>query len=171
MSTISHKTLKLIKNLLFAFAIIGHVAFAKEPFLMKNPYGITIELDLALTRSQHTQGLSGLRPNDYKNSKGMLFVNPEMGPRRFWMPNTYFNLDIIFLDRDLKIVGIEKNVPAHPGLSEPPNIYKTDIYLAQFVLETKALAPFGEKLKKNDQLKFSGPRSLSEIVLSTRPKQ
>jgi len=171
MFTISHKTLKLIKNLLLALAIIGSVAWGKEPFLMKSPYGITVTLELALTRSQHTQGLSGLKSHQFKKTKGMLFVNPEMGIRRFWMPDTYFNLDIIFLDQDLKIVGIEKNVSAHPGTTEPPIIYKTKPYLAQYVLETKALAPFGKKLKINDQLKFSGPTSLSEIALSTRLAQ
>lgn len=171
MFTISHKTLKLIKNLLFALAIIGPFAWGKESFQMKNPEGISIDLELALTRSQHVQGLSGLKSDQFKNGQGMLFVNPEMGPRRFWMPNTYFNLTIIFLDQNLKIVGIEKNVPAHPGASEPPSIYKTGIYQAQYVLETKASAPFAKKLKTNDQLKFSGPTSLSEIALSTRLRQ
>lgn len=168
---ISHKTLKLIKNLLFAFVMIGQLARGTEPSRIENPYGISIVLDLALTRSQHSQGLSGLKSNEFKNSQGMLFVNSEVGPRRFWMPNTYFNLDIIFLDQNLKIVGIEKNVPAHPGSIEPPNIYKTETYLAQYVLETKAGALFGKKLRKNDQLKFSGPISLSEIALKTRQKQ
>ncbi|MDD4972849.1 MAG: DUF192 domain-containing protein [Bacteriovorax sp.] len=171
MTTITQSTLKLIKNLIFTFALTGQTAWGKELFKMQNPSGVAVELDLALTRNQHTQGLSGLKSNDFKDSRGMLFVNPEVGLRRFWMPDTYFNLDIIFLDPNLKIVGIEKNVPAHPGNSEPPAIYKTDTYSAQFVLETKAGAAFGKKLKKNDQLKFTGPTSLSEIVLKTRQQQ
>lgn len=138
---------------------------------MKNPMGREVVLDLALTRSQHTQGLSGLKSSEFKSNRGMLFVNPVMGPRRFWMPNTYFNLDIIFLDQDLKIVGLEKNVPAHPGTTEPPKIYVTETYQAQYVLETKAQTAFGKQLKINDRLKFSGPISLSEITLKTRQQQ
>lgn len=168
MTIISHKTLKLIINLVVFLLIIAPNAHGIEPFRMKNPYGDTIDLTLALTRSQHTQGLSGLPSSQFPKSQGMLFVNPEMAPRRFWMPNTLFNLDIIFLDRNLSVVGIEKNVPAHPGLQEPPLIYKTQTYQAQYVLETKALTAFGKKLKKNDRLRFSGPTSLSEIALSTR---
>ena len=138
---------------------------------MQNPAGIQVELDLALTRKQHTQGLSGLKSREFSNFRGMLFVNSEVGPRRFWMPDTYFNLDIIFLDSNLLVVGLEKNVPAHPGSSEPPIIYKTESYNAQYVLETKAGSPFGVKLKKNDRLKFIGPSSLSEIALKTRQQQ
>ncbi|MBC7537805.1 MAG: DUF192 domain-containing protein [Bacteriovorax sp.] len=171
MTTITQSTLKLIKNLIFTFVLTGQIAWGKELFKMQNPSGIAVELDLALTRIQHTQGLSGLKSNEFSDSRGMLFVNPEVGPRRFWMPDTYFNLDIIFLDPNLKIVGIEKNVPAHPGKSDPPVIYKTDSYDAQFVLETKAGAPFGKNLKKNDKLKFTGPTSLSGIVLKTRQQQ
>jgi len=170
MSTISQKSLKLIKNLSILIWIIGACAYGYEHFQIKNANGTTIEIRLALTKSEQTQGLSGLKPEQFSNSQGMLFVNSEMGPRRFWMPDTYFNLDILFLDQDLKIVGIEKNVPAHPGNREPPIIYKTETYLAQFILETKAGSPFSKHLKINDQLKFIGQTTLSEIVLKIRPR-
>jgi len=101
----------------------------------------------------------------------MIFVYPQDGKRRFWMPDTYFNLAIIFLDQDLKIVGLEKNVPAHPGMQEPPMIKKTETYQAQYILETKASSKFSLKLKVGDQLKFIGSTSLSEIVLKIRQKQ
>ncbi len=175
MTTISQNTLKLIKNLFLLTMIISglntNIALGKESFQIKNPSGNSVNLRLALTRAEHTQGLSGLKSNEFKESQGMLFVNSEMGPRRFWMPDTYFNLDIIFLDRDLKVVGVERDVPAHPGMKEPPTIYKTENYYAQFVLETKAGSAFGKKLKRNDQLKFIGPTSLSEIALKTRLMQ
>lgn len=171
MTTISHYTLKLIKNLIFTFALTGQITWGKELFKIQNPHGVSVELDLALTRAQHTQGLSGLKSKDFSDSRGMLFVNESVGPRRFWMPDTYFNLDIIFLDPNLKIVGIEKNVPAHPGNLRPASIYKTGTYAAQFVLETRAGAAFGKNLKKHDQLKFIGPTSLSEITLKIRQQQ
>ncbi len=170
MITISQKSLKLIKNLFILVWILGSCAYGFEHFQMKNTNGTIIELRLALTKAEHTQGLSGLKPQQFSDSQGLLFVNSEMGQRRFWMPDTYFNLDIIFLDKDLKIVGIEKNVPAHPGKHEPPTIYKTETYLAQFILETKAGSAFSKNLKINDQLKFIGLTSLSEIALKTRPR-
>ena len=171
MTTISQYALKLIKNLLFTSLLLSQMGWAKDIFKIKNPNGIVVEIELALTNTQHTQGLSGLKSNEFSNSKGLLFVNAGVAPRRFWMPDTYFNLDIIFLDQNLKIVGIEKNVPAHPGRNEPPKIFQTGTYPAQFVLETKAGALFGKRLKINDQLKLIGPLSLSEIALKTRPLQ
>ncbi len=161
------------RNLILAVFLLSFsfISLGKEGFRLKNPAGNKIELRLALTKAEHTKGLSGLKAKDFKNTEGMLFVNPEMSVRRFWMPDTYFNLDIIFLDSDLKIVAIESNVPAHPGMQEPPVIYKTGTYTAQFVLETKAGVPFSKKLKANDVLKFTGPTSLSEIVSKTRQQQ
>jgi uncharacterized membrane protein (UPF0127 family) len=171
MITISHYRGK--RNLILAsFLLMASVfAYGKDSFSMKNPYGNSVGLKLAMSRAEHTKGLSTLKPDQFSVNSGMLFVNTEMGPRRFWMPDTYFNLDIIFLDSNLKIVAIEKNVPAHPGMKEPPAIFKTDTYQAQFVLETKAGSPFSKKLKQNDLLKFTGSTSLSEIVSKTRQLQ
>ena len=174
MITIYQKTSKLIKNIVLITAL--HLlplafAIADETYEMSNPANQKISLRLALTTHEHSRGLSGVKASDFPADKGMLFVNDAMGTRRFWMPDTYFNLDIIFLDSDLKIVGIEKNVSAHPGMSEPPVIYRTKAYKAQYVLETKASAPFSKKLKIGDQLKWMSPSSLSEIALKTRQKQ
>ncbi len=171
MITIYQNAPKLIKNLLLAAVILPAISFAKPVFEMKNPKGETITLRLATTREEHSRGLSGTKPSEFSTKEGMLFVNETMGTRRFWMPETLFNLDIIFLDSNLKIVGIEKNVPMHPGKTEPPAIYRTKTYQAQFILETKAQASFSKNLKNGDELKFSGPSSLSEIVLKTRQQQ
>ena len=171
MITIYQKTTKLIKNISLLVVILPMVAWGNPVFEMSNPRAQKVTLRLALTRAEHSQGLSGLRPKDFTDKEGMLFVNEGMGTRRFWMPDTYFNLDIIFLGSDLKIVGIEKNVPSHPTHIEPPVIYRTKSYEAQFVLETKAKSPFSKNLKVGDQLKWIGPSALSEIVLKTRQKQ
>ncbi len=138
---------------------------------MQNPQGKSIELRLAIERHEHIKGLSGIKSSEFKMNEGMLFINPAESLRTFWMIDTYFNLDIIFLDSKLKIVGIEKNVLAHPGENEPPPIYRTQTYQSQFVLETKAHAPFSQTLKKGDQLKFFGKTTLLEIISKIHPKQ
>ena len=105
------------------------------------------------------------------NNKTVLIAMNRVSSRRFWMPDTYFNLDIIFLDDSLRIVGIENNVPAHPGFSEPPAIYRTKEYQAKYILETKAGVKFSKKLKSGDKLTWISASSLSEIELKTRQKQ
>lgn len=176
MNNISQKASKLIKNLslsllmLLCLTSLVHAA-KKADFKLSNGKKEKVSLRLALTRQEHQQGLSGIKDTDFKKDEAMLFVNEGMGPRRFWMPDTYFNLDIIFLDKDLKVVGIEANVPFHPGPQEPPVIYRTKTYDAQFVLETKAGSPFSKGLKVGDKLNWEGSSTLSEIVLKTRRLQ
>ena len=93
--------------------------------------------------------VSGLRTLEI--NQGMLFVYKEEGPRRFWMPDTYFNLDIIFLDKNLVIVAIEKNVPHHPGRKVPPPIYSTKTYRAKYVLEIKANSPVSHDMNSRQK--------------------
>lgn len=168
MITIYQNPLKLIKNLVLLAVLIPFIALANGDYKMENPAKTEVNLRLALTKHEHSKGLSGIKPSDFPNDSGMLFVNDAMGTRRFWMPDTYFNLDIIFLDSDLKIVGIEKNVPFHPGQTEPPVIYRTKTYQAQFVLETKGNSPFSKQLKVGDQLKWKSKTPLQDVVKKAR---
>lgn len=175
--TISQKPLKLIKNvaLMMSFFLglhsVSHAKTENSLYKIQNPYGKSVVLRLAITRDEHQKGLSGLTPKQFGQNEGMLFINPQMGIRQFWMPDTYFNLAIIFLDQNLQIVGIETDVPHHPGFKEPPSIYRTKEYFAQYILETKTESPFNKKLKTGDQLKWVGKTSLSEIGSKTHRSQ
>jgi uncharacterized membrane protein (UPF0127 family) len=171
MITILDKNLKLIKNCGLILIILPLIFGFASKHEMSNQQNQTLTLRLAITQEEHQKGLSGLKPSEFNESEGMLFINKTMGPRRFWMPDTYFNLDIIFLNSKLKIVGLEKNVPFHPGFTEPPAIYRTKEYFAQYILETKAGSQFSKKLKKGDTLKWKSSISLSEIGLKTHPQQ
>lgn len=171
MITILDNASKLIKNCALFFLIFPILAWSAQQYEITNPQKKSITLRLAISKDEHQKGLSGLKPHEFKQNEGMLFINENMGARRFWMPDTYFNLDIIFLDGNLKIVGIEKDAPLHPGLTEPPIIYKTQEYLAQYILETKAGATFSKKLKIGDVLTWKSTTSLSEIGLKTHLKQ
>jgi len=39
----------------------------------------------------------------------MLFIFNSVEPRAFWMKNTYISLDIIFVDKDRRVVNIAEN--------------------------------------------------------------
>jgi len=171
MLTILDLASKLIKKCVLILVIFPLLVAATPKYEILNSKNSRLTLRLAITRDEHQKGLSGLKPHEFKENEGMLFINESMDERKFWMPDTYFNLDIIFLDKNLKIVGIEKNVPFHPGFIEPPVIFKTKSYIAQYILETKAGAPFSKNLKIGDVLKWKGPSALSEIGLKTHLKQ
>lgn len=63
----------------------------------------------------------------------MLFVFEEQWKHFFWMKNTLIPLDIIWLDKDLKIVYIEKN--AQPCKTQNCESYWPKNYDTKYVLE------------------------------------
>ncbi len=76
--------------------------------------GATFQLEVADDASSRSKGLSGRQalPED----AAMLFVYESEGHHGFWMKDTRIPLDLLFIDKDLKIVGIETMQP-EPGVS------------------------------------------------------
>ena len=119
------------------------------------PSGRHLKIDLALTVSEKIRGVSGIKANDFANDRGMLFVYWGYAQRQFWMPDTYFDLDIFFLDKDLKILEVERNVPHYPGRQNPSNIPRPKKVLSAHVLEIKSDSPLAKELKPGQTLKWS----------------
>jgi uncharacterized membrane protein (UPF0127 family) len=119
------------------------------------PSGKKLKIDLALTKREKQQGVSGIQAKDFPDDRGLLFVYWDDAYRRFWMPDTHFDLDIFFLDRNLKIRDIERNVPHHPGWQNPSKIPQTRAILSAHVLEMKSASPFAKEIKPGDTLKWS----------------
>lgn len=70
-----------------------------------------IAIEIADEPAEHSKGLSGrdaLAPNT-----GMLFIFPDDRDRTFWMRDTRFPLDIIFIDSAGAIVGIAERAKPH----------------------------------------------------------
>ena len=65
---------------------------------------VEVRVQLALTDPQRSRGLMHRRhlPED----AGMLFVFDRMEHQSFWMENTYIPLDIVFIDDQLRVVGV-----------------------------------------------------------------
>lgn len=59
----------------------------------------------------------------------MLFLFDREEPRRFWMRNCYISLDMLFFDRQLRLVGVEENTIPHDETARGPDTP------AQYVLE------------------------------------
>jgi uncharacterized membrane protein (UPF0127 family) len=58
---------------------------------------------VAKTPEELTKGLSNIK--DIKENQAMLFVFDDEKIRNFWMKDTYFDIDIIFLDKNKKVVN------------------------------------------------------------------
>lgn len=66
---------------------------------------------------------------------GMLFVWPDEGIRSFWMRDTRFPLDVLFIGADLTVVHIVEGAP--PCTADPCPLYGSGAP-AQYALEVNA---------------------------------
>ncbi|TVR65336.1 MAG: DUF192 domain-containing protein [Gemmatimonadales bacterium] len=91
--------------------------------------GDTVLAEVAATPEAREQGL--MFRTEIPDGTGMIFVFDEMGPRQFWMRNTFVALDIAFLDTDHRIVDIQQMEPETDELTE-------SAAPAMFALEVRA---------------------------------
>lgn len=113
--------------------------------------GRLLQVYVAKSAEEQGQGLSGIKDEEFYSHEGMLFYYEVDGPHSFWMPDTYFALDIFFLDEKLKIIDVERNVPPHPGRVVPPAIATTRAISSRHVLELKS-SDISQGLKVGDSL-------------------
>lgn len=93
----------------------------------------TLDVEIADDFSERTKGLQFHEP--LKENEGMLFIFQQEGYHRFWMPNMKFPLDILWIDKNFKIIHIERDVP--PCESIPCPSYEPSTP-AMYVLEVKS---------------------------------
>ena len=102
-----------VSLLVFAFSSCARTASSQQtiPDIVQTTIkGVSIDLELALTRQQQMKGLMFRKtlPAD----QGMLFVFENPKPQSFWMKNTLIPLDIAYIDSS----GIIREIyPMYPN--------------------------------------------------------
>jgi uncharacterized membrane protein (UPF0127 family) len=97
-----------------------------------NDFSVTV--DEPLYSSQFALGLGGRK--SLAENQGMLFIYDHEQPLPFWMHGMLIPIDIIWLDKNCRVVHIEENVP--PCSQEGTCPTYTPSVDAQYVLETAA---------------------------------
>ena len=117
---------------------------------------LTFQVEVADTPAKRELGLQYRR--DLALDRGMIFLFPGESEHSFWMKNTPIPLDMIFIGRDRKIVGIlEQAVP-----------FSTDSRsvagASQFVLEINGGLAKRYGIKPGDSVRFHGlsPESVTQ---------
>lgn len=109
---------------------------------------VTVNVEVADSASKRALGLQYRR--DLGEDQGMLFLFPAPSVQTFWMKNTPLSLDMIFIARDHKIVGI---------IHEAIPFSTTTLSVAapsQFVLEVKGGLSRRLGIEVGDPVRFEG---------------
>lgn len=110
------------------FAGRGILRIADRP---KSP---VIELELARQDAERQQGLMFRRK--MADDHGMLFFMPYDNDWVFYMRNTYLPLDMVFIDRNWRVVGIVENVP--PLTEDHRSVAADSRYVLELTAHTAA---------------------------------
>ena len=95
--------------------------------------GKTFSVEIADTREKQALGL--MFRDSMPADAGMIFLFPNEAPRSFWMKNCRIPLDIMYFDKDMKMVSISANTPPC-RVERCPNYPSTGP--AMYVLELNA---------------------------------
>lgn len=134
------------------------------------PAGDIIQTTLAIDPKDQEQGLSGVKPEDFKDDQGMLFFYVEDEERHFWMPDTYFDLDLFYLDKDLKVIDVIRKLPFYVGRANLDLVPRARGVWCRHTLEMKAASEISQRLKLGDTLKWKAKATLQETEEAVKKK-
>jgi len=90
------------------------------------------KLDIEIADSDYETETGLMYRSSMKTNQGMLFIFPDVKPRAFYMKNTQFSLDLIFIDNNNTIVSFQENAKPFDESPLPSNLP------AKYVLELNA---------------------------------
>ncbi len=107
------------------------------------------KVELAVKNEERQRGL--MYREHLADDEGMVFFFEAMQPLSFWMKNTWIPLDMIFIDDDLKIVGIVEN--AEPLTTNSRKVPGKD---SRFVFEVRGGLTRELGIGAGDTVRFEG---------------
>ncbi|QQR64434.1 DUF192 domain-containing protein [Candidatus Kaiserbacteria bacterium] len=117
----------------------GETVTMREFFFAETPvvhFGdLPVRVEIVDSEIERAQGLSGREKIDDRY-KGMFFIFPEEDYIGIWMKDMKFSIDIVWIDEDLTVIGIEKNVSPNTY----PRVFRPN-RPAKYVLETETQYP------------------------------
>lgn len=96
-----------MRSFLFLIMIIACTACSAGPSV--EIAGKRFSVEVADTTEKQALGL--MFRDQMADDHGMIFLFPNEAPRSFWMKNCRIALDILYFDKDLKMVSASLNTP------------------------------------------------------------
>lgn len=113
---------------------------------LRTPAGVCFAVERAVTPLQKQKGLSGRDSLPLHGAMVFEFDNPDR--QCFWMKDMRFALDIVWLDRNRKVIEVMQDVK--------PETYPESFCVnnAQYVVETNAGVARRAGIEKGKQIRF-----------------
>lgn len=111
-----------------------------------------IKIDIEIADNDYERQLGLMNRKSMEENQGMLFIFPVERYQSFWMLNTLFSLDMLFINSNKEIVTIHKNTTPTSQQSYPSS--KPAIYVVEVV------AGFTDKydIKEGDKIFWIGTK-------------
>ncbi|MBQ4914288.1 DUF192 domain-containing protein [Maribacter sp. MMG018] len=128
------------------------VSFTKEGELTiyrAETDSLLTKIDIEIAESDYETQTGLMYRKGMENKQGMLFIFSDVAMHSFYMKNTEFPLDIIYIDENLKIASIHKNAEPlnEDGISSQVPV--------QYVLEINAGLSDTWKIKVGDKIDYT----------------
>lgn len=133
----------------WAFSRPGIAGETYSQMSFQLPSGKVLKAEAAMTRETQTKGL--MFRKHLAEDRGMLLIYPQDGIHGIWMKNCLVSLDLLWLDKDYRIIYMKERVP--PCLDEPCPTYKPPLK-SRYVLEVHEGIAEKERLGPGSQLLF-----------------
>jgi len=111
-----------------------------------------IKIDIEIADNDYERQLGLMNRQSMEEMQGMLFIFPEERYQSFWMVNTMFSLDMIFISSGKEIVTIHKDTTPLSEQSYPSSAP------AQYVLEVNAGFCESHNIKLGDKVFWIGSK-------------
>lgn len=143
LSSCKDESKKVIKTTPVTFTKEGDIEIYKQ-----DTDSLITSLDIEIAESDYETQTGLMYRKGMETNQGMLFIFPDVAMHSFYMKNTEFSIDIIFIDENLKVAHIAKN--AEP-LNENGLSSKVPV---KYVLEVNSGLSETWKISVGDKVKF-----------------
>ena len=133
-------------------SITKEITFTKEgeiKLIKAKTDSVIKVLDLEIAETEYETQTGLMYRHSMEDNQSMLFIFEKEQPRSFYMKNTEFALDIIYINKKKEIVSVQKNAKPYDKTSLPSNIP------VLYVLEVNAGLSDSWGLETGDRIEWS----------------
>jgi len=151
--------MKILIPILFVIFLVSsipsHLTYEKSTVSFKRN---KMTVYFAQTPEEQALGLSKVKRWAFGVNEAMFFIGNKYENKNFWMPETFFDLDIFFLDENMKVIDIDRNVPHFEYRVPDFKVPRAKSVFAYHVMEMKSESSISKEINEGDVLNITLPK-------------